>query len=99
MEIIKYIPVLICTLIRNFSRKTSFLLGTMVYCKLQRTKVIEPEHDLTGLRQLFSEVEMWWLISSAPDFWGRGPGLESGISHNDPEALQDHCEQCRKISG
>ena len=21
---------------------------------------------------------------SAPDFWGRGPGFESGISHNDP---------------
>ena len=29
---------------------------------------------------------MWWLISSAPDFWGRGPGFEF-----DPDALQDHC--------
>ena len=28
---------------------------------------------------------------STPDFWGRGPGLESSISHNDPGALQDHC--------
>ena len=29
---------------------------------------------------------MWWLIGSEPDFWvwGRGPGFESGISHNDP---------------
>ena len=35
--------------------------------------------------------EMWWLVGSAPDFWGRGPGFESGISHNDPGALQDHC--------
>ena len=26
---------------------------------------------------------MWWLIGSAPDFWGRGPGFESGISHNE----------------
>ena len=33
----------------------------------------------------------WWLIGSAPDFWGRGPGFESGISHNDPDALPDHC--------
>ena len=36
-------------------------------------------------------VEMWWLIGSSPDFWGRGSGFESGISHNDPDALQDHC--------
>ena len=24
-------------------------------------------------------LEMWWLIGSAPDFWGRGPGFESGM--------------------
>ena len=35
-------------------------------------------------------LEMWWLIGRAPDFWGRGPGFESGIFHNDPDALQDH---------
>ena len=28
--------------------------------------------------------EMWWLIDSAPDFWGRGPGFEFGISHKKP---------------
>ena len=22
----------------------------------------------------------------APDFWGRGPGFESGVFHNDPDA-------------
>ena len=27
-----------------------------------------------------------WHIGSAPDFWGRGPGFESGISHNDHDA-------------
>ena len=32
-------------------------------------------------------VAHWY---SAPDFWGRGPGFESDISHNDPDALQDH---------
>ena len=32
-------------------------------------------------------VEMWWLIGSAPDFCGGGPGFEFGISHNDPGAL------------
>ena len=42
---------------------------------------------------------MWWLIGSAPDFWGRGPGFESGIYHNDPDALQDHCVILSKISG
>ena len=30
-------------------------------------------------------------LDSTPDFWGRGPRFESGISHNDPDALQDHC--------
>ena len=24
-------------------------------------------------------LEMWWLIGSAPDFWGRGSGIESTI--------------------
>ena len=43
---------------------------------------------------------MWWLIGSAPDFWGSGPGFESGIYHNDLDALQDHCEiKQKKISG
>ena len=32
---------------------------------------------------------MWWLIGSAPDC--RSLGFESGISHNDPDALQDDC--------
>ena len=36
-------------------------------------------------------MEMCWLIGSAPDFLGRGPGLDSDISHNDPDALQDYC--------
>ena len=30
-------------------------------------------------------------IGSEPDFWGRGPGFESGVSHNGPWELQDHC--------
>ena len=34
---------------------------------------------------------IWRLIVSAPDIWVRGPGFESGISHYDPDALQDHC--------
>ena len=38
-----------------------------------------------------SLVEMWWLFYRAPDHWSRGPGFESGISNNDPDALQDHC--------
>ena len=32
-------------------------------------------------------LKMWWLIGSAPDFWGRGPGFEFSISYNDPDAL------------
>ena len=35
--------------------------------------------------------EMWWLIGSAPDFGGRSPWFESGISLIDPGALQGHC--------
>ena len=38
-----------------------------------------------------SFCEMWRLIGSSPDFQTGGLGFESGISHNDPEELQDHC--------
>ena len=31
------------------------------------------------------------IVNISPDFRGRGPEFESGISHNDPDALQDHC--------
>ena len=30
-------------------------------------------------------------------YWGRGPGFESGISHNDPDELQDHCDKVEKL--
>ena len=33
---------------------------------------------------------MWRFIGGAPDFWGNGPGFESGISYNNLHALQDH---------
>ena len=41
----------------------------------------------------FSCLLSWviFFVGSATDFWGRGPGFESGFSHNDPGALQDHC--------
>ena len=42
---------------------------------------------------------MWWLIGCAPDFWGRGSGFEYGISHTDPDSLQDHCKIMQKILG
>ena len=29
----------------------------------------------------------WWLIGSAPDFWGRGPGF----------MLQDHCDKVENL--
>ena len=44
-------------------------------------------------------LEMWWLNGSAPDFWGRGPGFESDISHKDPDVLQDYCVILWKNSG
>ena len=37
------------------------------------------------------------VIRSATDFWDRGPGLESSISHNEPYALQDHCVILEKL--
>ena len=40
---------------------------------------------------------MWWLIGRASDFRERGPGFASGISHNDPDALQDHCETVENL--
>ena len=54
---------------------------------------------VSKIQALIFLSEMWWLIGSAPDFWGRGPGFESGTSHNDSDALQDHCEIMQKVSG
>ena len=48
-------------------------------------------NNKTKTASTISILEMWWLIASAPGFWGRGPGFESGFSHNDLDALQDHC--------
>ena len=39
-----------------------------------------------------AHLEMWWLIGSALDFWGSGPGFESDISHNGPTVHQDNVE-------
>ena len=40
-------------------------------------------------------LEMWWLIgyvvAHLEMWWLIRPGFESGISHNDPGALKDHC--------
>ena len=33
---------------------------------------------------------MWWLICSAPDFWGSGLGFES-LTVNNSEDRQSHC--------
>ena len=62
----------------------------------------QPERNGTTVRPSFGNTKekvnwkLSWLTGSAPDFWGRGPGFESGISHSDPDALQD---QCRKSQG
>ena len=44
-------------------------------------------------------MELWWLLGSAPDFCGRGPGFDSGFSLNDLHALQDHCVIMKKTLG
>ena len=46
-------------------------------------------HWSSSVRALW--LEMWRLIGSAPDFWGRGLRFESDIAHNDPVEVQDHC--------
>ena len=52
------------------------------------TKIITNLTMLTNLTPMSHPIlKMWWLIGSAPDFWGRGPGFEFSISYNDPDAL------------
>ena len=53
--------------------------------------------DVMALWRCDGSMEMWWLIGCAPDFWGRGPGFISGFSHNDPDALQDHCDKVENL--
>ena len=33
------------------------------------------------MRDVVAILEMWWLIGSALDYWGSGPGFEYGLSH------------------
>ena len=40
---------------------------------------------------LYKKTFPWWLIGSAPDYLGSGPGFKSGISHKEPYVKQDHC--------
>ena len=49
--------------------------------------------NILGVRK----KDMWWLIGSAPDISSRGPRFESSISHNDPDALQDHNEENLRV--
>ena len=39
----------------------------------------------------FLVTELAYSLQFLPLTNRRGPGLESGISHNDPDAMQDHC--------
>ena len=71
----------------HFCERNRFLLYSEgeTFCLFQ-----EPVCDrFTIWFSIFSK-KMWWLIGSAPDFLGL-PGFESGTSHNDCDALQDHC--------
>ena len=64
--------------------------------KIQAELLTEIEGILYRCKNI---LEMWWPIGSPPDLWGRGPGFASGISHNDPDVLQDHWVIMKKISG
>ena len=44
---------------------------------------------VTNCGDVVAHLEMWWLISAR--LLERCSGFESGIFHNDPGALQDHC--------
>ena len=55
--------------------------------------------DVVAHGDVVAHLEKWWLDGSAPDFWGRGPGFEFGISHNNPDALQDHCIENLRMRG
>ena len=35
-------------------------------------------------------MEIRWFIGSTADFWGRGSGFESGISHNEPDDTEEN---------
>ena len=49
--------------------------------------------DMIIKRQTMYQIKLCtnYDEGSAPDFWGRCPGFDSGIAHNDCDALQDLC--------
>ena len=60
------------------------------YARRKRNKV------MAGLDEQFLSMGRW-LTGSASDLWGRGPGFESDISHNEPDALQEHCDKVENL--
>ena len=74
------------------SSKASGILTPRIYIcgltELQEQRIENCKAKVSD--SIFIYMLMWWLIGSASDIWGRGPGFESG--HNDSDALQDHSE-------
>ena len=66
--------------------------GTPNVQKMYMTVQTQLNPNILIAQILFKWKAMWLLIGSAPDFCGRSPVFESSVSHNDPDALQDHSE-------
>ena len=67
-----------------------------------QTALTRPRPNQSKVKIIFMEMwwlflETWWLTGSAPNFWARGSGFESGISNNDPDALQDLCDNVENL--
>ena len=61
------------------------LPGNLHYRKLIRPplqKLYAPKKTEKFAPTTIANLEMWWLIGSAPDYGGSSPGFESGISHS-----------------
>ena len=59
---------------------------------------MKDSEELPKIFPKFLKLEMWWLIGSAPDFRGTGPGFESTtMILMRCRIWQDHCHKVENL--
>ena len=76
------------------------VLTTEFMCMLDAVHMVsQPGQKGPGKIQYccIQNARRWGGLLVAHQSRGRGPGFESGISHNDPGSLQDHSVVCKTV--
>ena len=56
----------------------------------------QPQLEMHVIKTSSNSTEIQSYTCNNNNFWAEVPDFKSGISHNDPDALQDHCATMQK---